>query len=40
MKLIKTNKEEIKKSKFIAYYYELDTTEDIKIIIDELKKRT
>ena len=32
------NKEEIKKSKFIAYYYELDTTEDIKIIIDELKK--
>ena len=28
----------IKKSKFIAYYYELDTTEDIKIIIDELKK--
>ena len=27
-----------KKSKFIAYYYELDTTEDIKIIIDELKK--
>lgn len=39
MKLIKTNKEEIKKSKFIAYYYELDTTEDIKIIIDELKKK-
>ena len=38
MKLIKTNKEEIKKSKFIAYYYELDTNEDIKIIIDELKK--
>ena len=38
MKLIKTNKEEIKKSKFIAYYYELDTPEDIKIIIDELKK--
>ena len=38
MKLIKTNKEEIKKSKFIAYYYELDTTEDIKIIIDELRK--
>lgn len=38
MKLIKTNKEEIKKSKFIAYYYELDNTEDIKIIIDELKK--
>lgn len=38
MKLIKTNKEETKKSKFIAYYYELDTTEDIKIIIDELKK--
>lgn len=38
MKLIKTNKEEINKSKFIAYYYELDTKEDIKIIIDELKK--
>lgn len=38
MKLIKTNKEEIKKSKFIAYYYELDTNEDIKIIIDELRK--
>ncbi len=38
MKLIKTNKEEIKKSKFIAYYYELDDTNDIKIIIDELRK--
>ena len=38
MKLIKTNKEEIKKSKFIAYYYELDTNEDIKTIIDELRK--
>lgn len=38
MKLIKTNKEEINKSKFIAYYYELDTKEDIKIIIDELRK--
>lgn len=38
MKLIKTNKEEIKKSKFIAYYYELDDTNDIKIIIDKLKK--
>lgn len=38
MKLIKTNKEEIKKSKFIAYYYELETAEDIKAIIDELKK--
>lgn len=38
MKLIKTNKEEIKKSKFIAYYYELDDTNDIKNIIDELRK--
>lgn len=38
MKLIKRNKEEIKKSKFIAYYYELDDTNDIKIIIDELRK--
>lgn len=38
MKLIKTNKEEIKKSKFIAYFYELETTEDIKAIIDELRK--
>lgn len=38
MKLIKTNKEEIKKSKFIAYFYELDDTNDIKIIIDELRK--
>lgn len=38
MKLIKTNKEEIKKSKFIAYYYELDDANDIKIIIDELRK--
>ena len=38
MKLIKTNKEEINKSKFIAYFYELDTKEDIKIIIDELRK--
>ena len=38
MKLTKTNKEEINKSKFIAYFYELDTKEDIKIIIDELRK--
>lgn len=38
MKLIKTNKEEIKKSKFIAYYYELDDISDIKTIIEELKK--
>lgn len=38
MKLIKTNKEEIKKSKFIAYYYELNDTNDIKNIIDELRK--
>lgn len=38
MKLIKTNKKEIKKSKFIAYYYELDDNNDIKTIIDELKK--
>ena len=38
MKLIKTNKEEIKKSKFIEYYYELDDTNDIKNIIDELRK--
>lgn len=38
MKLIKTNKEEIKKSKFIAYFYELDDISDIKTIIDELRK--
>lgn len=38
MKLIKTNKEEIKKSKFIAYFYELDDISDIKTIVDELRK--
>ncbi len=38
MKLIKTNKEEIKKSKFIAYFYELNDISDIKTIIDELRK--
>ena len=38
MKLIKTNQIEVKKSKFIAYYYEIDSLEEIKEIIESLRK--
>ena len=38
MKLLNTYTYEIKKSKFIAYYYEIDSTEEAKNILDKLKK--
>ncbi len=38
MKLININTIENKKSKFIAYYYEITSYEDVLLIITELKK--
>ncbi len=38
MKLINTYNLEIKKSKFIAYYYEVNNLEEITSILSELKK--
>lgn len=38
MKLVNNYTLEIKKSKFIAYYYEIDNEEEAKQIIDNLKK--
>ena len=38
MKLLNTSMLEIKKSKFIAYYYEVDTVDEIKEILETLKK--
>ena len=38
MKLLNTYTYEIKRSKFIAYYYEIDSTEEAKNILDKLKK--
>ena len=38
MKLLNTSMLEIKKSKFIAYYYEVDTVNEIKEILETLKK--
>ena len=38
MRLIKTNTIEIKKSKFIAFYYELINIEDVKIILQQLAR--
>lgn len=38
VKLLKTTTYEIKKSKFIGYYYEIDNKEEVKAIIDSLKK--
>ncbi len=38
MKLINTYTYEIKKSKFIAYYYQIENTEEAKSILDNLKK--
>lgn len=37
MKLINTSTTEVKKSKFIAYYYELDSLEEVKTILNDLK---
>ena len=38
MKLISTYTEEIKKSKFIGLYYELDSIEEVKKILEDLHK--
>ncbi|HOP65728.1 MAG TPA: YigZ family protein [Bacilli bacterium] len=38
MKLIKTNTLEIKKSKFISYYYQIDNKEEVKDILNTIKK--
>lgn len=38
MKLINQYTYEIKKSKFIAYYYEIESVEEVKIILEDLKK--
>ncbi len=38
MKLLNTYTLEVKKSKFIAYYYKLDSLEEINAILIELKK--
>lgn len=38
MKLLNSYTLEIKKSKFIAYYYEVDTTKEVEKILEELKK--
>lgn len=38
MKLLNTYTLEIKKSKFIAYYYEVDNVDDVKEILEILKK--
>lgn len=38
MKLISTYTYEIKKSKFIAYYYEIDSKEEAENILENLKK--
>ena len=38
MKLLNTCTLEIKKSKFIAYYYEVDSTKEVKKILEYLKK--
>ena len=38
MKLLNTYTLEIKKSKFIAYYYQIDTIEEVKELLENLKK--
>lgn len=38
MKLLNTYTLEVKKSKFIAYCYEIDTKEEVDIILENLKK--
>ena len=38
MKLISSYTLEIKKSKFISYYYEVNSKEEIDIVLDNLKK--
>ena len=38
MRLLNESVYEIKKSKFIGYYYEIENKDEVKIIIDNLKK--
>ena len=38
MKLLNTYTLEIKKSKFIAYYYEVETTKEVEELLEQLKK--
>ena len=38
MNLIKMSQIEEKKSKFIAYYYQLDDIQDVKVILENLRK--
>ncbi len=38
MKLLNTFTYEIKKSKFIGYYYEVDSEEEVQSILDDVKK--
>lgn len=38
MNLIKMSQIEEKKSKFIAYYYQLDDIQDVKLILENLRK--
>ena len=38
MKLLNTSYIEIKKSKFYGYLYELDSIEDVKLILNNLKE--
>lgn len=38
MKLLRVYTYEVKKSKFIAYYYEIENPEEAKEILEELKK--
>ena len=39
MKILKTNTIEIKKSKFIAYLYDIEDIKEIKIILENLKRK-
>lgn len=38
MKLLNTYEYEVKKSRFLAYYYEVETKEEVKLLWDHLKK--
>lgn len=37
LRLLNTSNIEIKKSKFIGYYYDIDTIDEVKIILENLK---
>ncbi len=38
MKLLNTYQFDVKKSKFISYFYQIDSKNDVKLIFDQLKK--